>query len=96
MAPPNQQSAEEYIEALPEDRRSAISAVRSVILANLPAGYEEPFQHGVLSYIIPSVTYPMTYNKIQQVLAGLASQKNYMAVHLMNIYGNPADEEWFA
>ena len=29
------------------------------------------------------------------VFAGLASQKNYMTVHLMNIYGNPADEEWF-
>ena len=38
----------------------------------------------------------MTYNKIQQVLAGLEPQKNYMTIHLMNIYGNPADEEWFA
>ena len=95
MTPPNQQSAEEYIETLPEDRRSAISAVRSVILANLSAGYEATFQHGVLSYIIPPVTYPMTYNKIQQVLTGLASQKNYTTVHLMNIYGNPAEEEWF-
>ena len=95
MTPPNQQSAEEYIEALPEDRRSAISAVRSVILANLPAGYEETFQHGMLSYVIPLATYPVTYNKMPLVFAGLASQKNYMTVHLMNIYGNPADEEWF-
>ena len=75
MTPPNQQSAEEYIKALPEDRKSAINAVRSVILANLPAGYEETFQHGVLPDIIPSVTYPVTYNKIPQVLAGLASQR---------------------
>ena len=37
----------------------------------------------------------MTYNKMPLVFAGLASQKNYVTVHLMNIYGNPADEEWF-
>ena len=95
MTQPNQQSPDEYIEALPEDRQAAISAVRSVILANLPAGYEETVQHGMLSYVIPLAPYPVTYNKMPLLFAGLASQKNYMTVHLMNIYGNPADEEWF-
>jgi hypothetical protein len=80
---------------LPEERKAAISAVRSVILANLPPGYEETVQHGMLSYVIPLATYPVTYNKLPLLFAGLASQKNYMTVHLMNIYGNPADEEWF-
>ena len=95
MTQPSQQSPDEYIEALPEDRQAAISAVRSVILANLPAGYEETVQHGMLSYVIPLATYPVTYNKMPLLFAGLASQKNYMTVHLMNIYGDPADEEWF-
>ena len=95
MTQPSQQSPDEYIEALPEDRKAAISAVRSVILANLPAGYEETVQHGMLSYVIPLAAYPVTYNKMPLLFAGLASQKNYMTVHLMNIYGNPADEEWF-
>jgi len=95
MTQPNQQSPDEYIEALPEDRKAAISAVRSVILANLPAGYEETVQHGMLSYVIPLAVYPVTYNKLPLLFAGLASQKNYMTVHLMNIYGDPADEEWF-
>lgn len=80
---------------MPEERKAAISAVRSVILANLPPGYEETVQHGMLSYVIPLATYPVTYNKLPLLFAGLASQKNYMTVHLMNIYGNPADEEWF-
>jgi hypothetical protein len=95
MTPPTQHSVDEYIEALPEDRKTAISAVRSVILANLPPGYEETIQHGMLSYVIPLATYPVTYNKLPLWFAGLASQKNYMTVYLMNIYGNPADEEWF-
>jgi len=95
MTQPSQQSPDEYIEALPEDRKAAISAVRSVILANLPAGYEETVQHGMLAYVIPLAAYPVTYNKLPLLFAGLASQKNYMTVHLMNIYGSPADEEWF-
>ncbi len=95
MAQTNQQSADGYIEELPEDRKTAISAIRSVILANLPAGYEETVQHGMLSYVIPLATYPVMYNKLPLVFAALASQKNYMTVHLMNINGNPADEEWF-
>jgi hypothetical protein len=95
MTQPRQQSVDEYLEALPEDRKAAISVVRSVILANLPTGYEETVQHGMLSYVIPLSTYPVTYNKLPLWFAGLASQKNYMTVYLMNIYGNPADEEWF-
>ena len=27
--------------------------------------------------------------------AALASQKNYMSVYLMNVYGDPAAEQWF-
>ncbi len=95
MTQPSQQPPDEYIEALPEDRKAAISAVRSVILANLPAGYEETVQHGMLAYVIPLAAYPVTYNKLPLLFAGLASQKNYMTVHLMNIYGSPADEKWF-
>ena len=47
------------------------------------------------SYVIPLETYPKTYNKLPLMLAGLASQKNYMTVYLMNIYGNRDDEAWF-
>lgn len=88
-------SVDDYLKALPDDRQTAINAVRDVILANLPAGYEETVQHGMICYVIPLETYPVTYNKLPLMFAGLASQKNYMTVHLMNIYGNPADEEWF-
>ncbi len=95
MAPSNQQSVNKYIDALSADCQTAIDVVRGVILENLPDGYEETVQHGMICYVIPLATYPVTYNKLPLMFAGLASQKNYMTVHLMNIYGNPADEEWF-
>jgi hypothetical protein len=95
MAQHDQPSADDYVEALSDDRKAALNAVRTAILENLPTGYEETVQHGMICYVIPQATYPVTYNKLPLMFAGLASQKNYMTVHLMNIYGNPADEEWF-
>ena len=41
MTQPEQQSANDYVDALSEDHRTAINAVRNVILENLPDGYEE-------------------------------------------------------
>ena len=35
----NATTVEQYLAELPEDRRAAISAVRDVILKNLPEGY---------------------------------------------------------
>ncbi len=80
MTQPKQQSANDYVNALSEDRRMAINAVRNVILENLPDGYDETVQHDMLSYVIPLATYPVTYNKMTSAFAGLASQKNYMTV----------------
>ena len=64
---------------------------RDMIRNNLPAGFEETFQQGINSYVIPLET----YNKLPLMLAGLASQKNYMTVYLMDIYGNRNDEACF-
>ena len=67
-----------------------IEAVRRVILDNLPAGYEEAMNFGMISYQVPISVYPDTYNKQPLVYAALASQKHHMSVYLMSIY---MDEE---
>ena len=41
-------TVQEYLQALPKDRRAAVGAVRDVILANLPTGYEEVTQYGMI------------------------------------------------
>jgi hypothetical protein len=76
----------DYLNSLPEERRIAISAVRKVILKNLPKGIEEVMNWGMISYQIPLSTYPDTYNRQPLMYVALASQKNYMAVHLLGIY----------
>ncbi|MFN2114098.1 MAG: iron chaperone [Anaerolineae bacterium] len=88
----NAATVEEYLAALPEDRRAAIEQVRQVILANLPDGYEEAMNWGMITYQVPLATHPDTYNGQPLMYAALASQKNHMAVYLMGIYGS--EDSW--
>ena len=88
-------TVDEYLASLPDDRREALSAVREVILANLPTGYEEMIQWGMISYVIPLSRYPNTYNGQALAIASLVSQKNYMSLYLMGVYGHKPTEEWF-
>jgi uncharacterized protein YdhG (YjbR/CyaY superfamily) len=83
-------SVEQYLAELPDDRRSAIETVRDTILENLPEGYVEEMNWGMITYSVPLETYPTTYNEQPLMYAALASQKNHMAVYLSGVY---ADEE---
>ena len=92
-------TVKEYLEELPKDRRAAIGAVRKVILANLPKGYQEGMQWGMICFSVPLKLYPRGYGENKEVslpYVALASQKNYMAVYLMNIYAQGSEESWFA
>jgi hypothetical protein len=79
----------DYLNELPENRKDAISIVRNVILKNLPNGYEETMNWGMISYEIPLERYPDTYNKQPLGLAALASQKKHMSLYLMCVYMIP-------
>ena len=93
-------TVQEYLDALPEDRRDVVSKVRQVVLKNLPDGYRESVSWGVISYEIPLERYPDTYNKKPLTYVGLAAQKNHYALYLMGAYAKPghakALEEAFA
>jgi hypothetical protein len=91
-------TVEEYLQGLPADRRTAISAVRQVILANLPKGYVECMSYGMIGYVVPHRLYSAGYHcdpRLPLPYANLGSQKNHMALHVMIIYGDPATEQWF-
>lgn len=86
---------DEYIAALPEDRRAAVAAVRDVVRRNLPDGFEEGMQFGMIAWYVPLERFPDTYNGHPLGLVGLASQKNYMSLYLNSVYGDPKTEAWF-
>jgi uncharacterized protein YdhG (YjbR/CyaY superfamily) len=80
------QTVEQYLSELPPERRQAIEKVRQTILENLPEGYEEAMNWGMITYQVPLAIYPDTYNKQPLMYAALANQKNHMAVYLTGIY----------
>ncbi len=86
---------DEYIEQLPDDRQEMVSEVRHEILDNLPEGFEEGIQYGMIGYYIPLERYPDTYNGQALGFAAIASQKNYVSVYLHGLYSDPAAAEWF-
>lgn len=75
-----------YLAGLPEERRRALAAVRKVIRANLPEGYVETMNRGMICYEVPLAVFPETYNGKPLMYAALANQKNHMAVHLSALY----------
>jgi hypothetical protein len=86
----------QYLASLPEDRRSALQAVRKAILANLDKDYEEGMQYGMIGYYVPHSVFPPGYHcdpKQPLPFAGLASQKNYMSIYLGCV--DAGDEKWF-
>lgn len=88
-------TVDEYLADLPEERREAIGTVRDVILANLPAGYEEVMRWGMITYEVPLAVEPDTYNGRPLMYAALASQKNHMAVYLTGVYADDEARERF-
>ena len=88
-------TVDEYLDELDDTRRNAISAVREVVLENLPDGYEEDIGFGMITYSVPLATFPDTYNKKPLMYAALASQKRHMALYLTNVYGDGSLEAWF-
>ena len=90
-------TVKEYLRELPEDRRTAISAVRQIILENLQPGFEEGMQYGMIGYFVPHSIYPAGYHcdpKQPLPFVGLASQKNYMSLYLLSSYARAGEEQW--
>ena len=89
---------EEYINSLPEERKIYIEKLRSVIQKNLPKGFEEGMNYGMMGYYVPHTIYPKGYHcKPSDPLPfmGFASQKNSINFYHMGIYANKDLYDWF-
>ncbi|MDH7447515.1 DUF1801 domain-containing protein [Aquimarina sp. 2201CG14-23] len=89
---------DEYIEAIPEERREVMQHLRKVILDNLPKGFSEEMNYGLIGYVIPHKTYPNGYHcdpKLPLPFMNIASQKNFIAVYHMGIYADKELMDWF-
>ena len=88
MARSNATTVAQYLAELPADRRKELATVRKVLLKHLPKGYKETMGWGMISYSIPLVDYPNTYNGQPLCYAALAAQKNFSTLYLMGAYAS--------
>jgi hypothetical protein len=91
-------SPKEYIDSLPGDRKQAMSELRNVILKNLPKGFQEVMSYGMLGFVVPHSLFPSGYHcdPTQPLpFMCIASQKNFVALYHMGIYGDPKLLNWF-
>jgi hypothetical protein len=88
---------DEYMAALPEDRKKVMMEIRKAILKNLPKGFHEVMSYGMLGYVVPHSMYTPGYHcnpKQPLPFINLASQKNYISLYHMALYEGKL-LEWF-
>ena len=85
-------TVDEYLAGLPPERASVVTAMRDLINAHMPPGYQETMAFGMIGWGIPLSRYPDTYNKQPLGYVALAAQKNSYSLYLMGIYADVEQE----
>jgi uncharacterized protein YdhG (YjbR/CyaY superfamily) len=91
-------SPEDYISQAPEARQEALKKLRETIKTNLPKGFEEGIQYGMIGYYVPHSVYPDGYHcspKEPLPFMSFASQKNSINLYHSGIYAVPEIHDWF-
>ena len=91
-------TVDDYLAELPEDRQKAMVYLRKVIKKNIPKGFQECMNYGMIGYVVPHSKYPAGYHcnpKLPLPFLNIASQKNTITVYHMGMYNNPKLEKWF-
>ncbi|MCZ2083168.1 MAG: DUF1801 domain-containing protein, partial [Flavobacteriales bacterium] len=91
-------SVEEYLTQVPDERAESFKKLYEIITQNLPAGFQNQISYGMIGWSIPLETYPPGYHCTPNTplpFINLASQKNFIALYHMGIYGSPELLNWF-
>ncbi|MEJ7693684.1 DUF1801 domain-containing protein [Daejeonella sp.] len=89
---------DEYFEGLSEDRKAPMQQLWQVILENIPDGFSRQMGYGNAGFVVPHTIYPAGYHcdpKQPLPFAGIASQKNFIALYHMGIYADKQLLDWF-
>jgi uncharacterized protein YdhG (YjbR/CyaY superfamily) len=92
------QSVDTYMSELPEERKAPMQRLREVFKANLPEGFNEEMNYGMIGYVVPRSIYPKGYHcspELPLPFVNIASQKNFIAVYHMGIYSDEKLLNWF-
>jgi len=88
----------EYLNAIPEDKKLYFQKLRESIKTSLDKNFEECLNYGMLGYVVPKTIYPEGYHcdpKLPLPFAGLAAQKNSINLYHMGLYSDHNLLAWF-
>jgi len=91
-------SVNDYLKKVPKERSEYFKMLRETILSNLPKGFDEQINYGMIGYVVPHDIYPDGYHcdsKLPLPFANIASQKHFIGFYHMGIYVKPDLLEWF-
>lgn len=91
-------TVEEYILKVPEIQRESVRKLQETVKNNLPQGFEETINYGMIGFIVPYSLYPKGYDcKPKQPLPfiNIAAQKNHISLYHMGLYANQELLSWF-
>jgi hypothetical protein len=89
MASSRALTVRQYLAELPPERRAVVSAVRDLVNANLPPGYVETMNWGMICWEVPLSRCPETYNGHPLAYMALAAQKGNFALYSIGAYAGP-------
>ncbi len=82
-------TVKQWLASVPAERKAAIKAVRDVVNENLPKGYEETVDWGMLAWVVPLATLPDTHNGRPLLFVALGAHRKLMTIYLSSVYGDP-------
>ncbi len=89
---------ERCLAAVPEDRKAHFTRLRDAIREHIPDGFEESYQYGMISYVVPHSVYPPGYHvdpSIPLPFISISNRKNFIALYHMGIYADGELLQWF-
>ena len=95
---PKPTTVSQYVAAVPADRQAAFKKLRKTVKANIPAGFQETMNYGMIGYVVPHKTYPDGYHcdpKLPLPFANIANQKNFIGFYHMGVYSDKKLYDWF-
>lgn len=92
------QTIEQIIAELPDDRKQPVKKIRELLHENLPEGFEETISYRMIAFVVPHSVYPQGYyvNPNEPLpFISIASQKNHIALYHMGLYTDDDLLEWY-
>lgn len=93
-----EKSVDEYVANVSENYHDAIQKLREVVKMNIPKGFAEMLNYGMIGFVVPHELYPNGYHcdpKLPLPFVNIAAQKNFISFYHMGIYAKPSLLEWF-